>query len=117
MRERRSKLAQHEIEPWTATFVAGWLGAVEMSNAGLAVAGLETRQAMIRVWMAISAIWIAFWISIATLIVVSGEMTDPGAAQLRLFALIVIAPPVVLLAIGTLFRLGFELFFRRRCDA
>lgn len=88
-----------------------------MSNAGVAVAGLESRQAMIRVWMAISATWVAFWISIAALIVVTGEMTDPGLAQLRLFALIVIAPPVTLLVLGTLFRLGFEFFFRRRCNA
>jgi hypothetical protein len=84
-----------------------------MSNAGVAIAGLETRQAMIRVWMAISAIWVAFWISIAALIVVSGEMSDPAVAQLRLFALIVIAPPVVLLGVGAFARLGFEFFFRR----
>ena len=88
-----------------------------MSNAGVAVAGLEARQAMIRVWMAISATWVAFWISIAALIVMTGEMSDPAAAQLRLFALIVIAPPVVLLSVGALFRLGFEFLFRRRCNA
>jgi len=98
------------------TFVAGRLGAIDMSNA-VAVAGLEARHAMIRVWMAISATWVAFWISIATLIVMTGEMTDPGAAQLRLFAFIVIAPPVVLLGVGALFRLGFELFLRGRSNA
>jgi hypothetical protein len=88
-----------------------------MSNAGVAVAGLETRQAMIRVWMAISGIWVAFWISIAAVIVITGgEMGDAMAAQLRLFAIIVLAPPVVLLAVGVLFRLGFE-FFRRRDNA
>jgi hypothetical protein len=87
-----------------------------MSNAGVAVAGLEARQAMIRVWMAISATWVAFWISIATLIFATGEMTDPGLTQLRLFALIVIAPPLVLLAFGALIRLGFELFFHRRAN-
>jgi uncharacterized SAM-binding protein YcdF (DUF218 family) len=85
-----------------------------MSNAGVAIAGLEARQAMIRVWMAISAIWVAFWISMASLIAMTGEMSDPAAAQLRLFALIVIVPPVVLLAVGALFRFGFELLFRRR---
>jgi hypothetical protein len=88
-----------------------------MSNAGVAVAGLETRQAMIRVWMAISGIWVAFWISIAAVIVITGgEMGDAMPAQLRLFAIIVLAPPVVLLAVGVLFRLGFE-FFRRRDNA
>ena len=88
-----------------------------MSNAGVAVAGLETRQAMIRVWMAISGIWVAFWISIAAVIVITGgEMGEAMAAQLRLFAIIVLAPPVVLLAVGVLFRLGFE-FFRRRDNA
>ena len=88
-----------------------------MSNAGVAVAGLETRQAMIRVWMAISGIWVAFWISIAAMIVITGgEMGDAMPAQLRLFAIIVLAPPVVLLAVGVLFLLGFE-FFRRRDNA
>ena len=73
----------------------------------------ETRQAMIRVWMAISAIWVAFWLCIAALIVVTGEMNDPLTSQLRLFALIVMTPPVVLLAFGALFRWGFEAIFRR----
>ena len=88
-----------------------------MSNTDVDVAGLEARQAMLRVWMAISATWVAFWIAIATLILVTGEMTDPAATQLRLFALIVIAPPLVLLALGALFRLGFEVLFHRRCNA
>jgi hypothetical protein len=96
-----------------ALAAAGW----EPQMSSKTIAGLEARQSMIRVWMAISAIWVAFWISIAALIVLTGEMPDPGPAQLRLFAVIVVAPPVVLLAVGTLFRLSFELFFRRRCPA
>jgi len=67
--------------------------------------------------MAISGIRVAFWISIAAMIVITGgEMGDAMPAQLRLFAIIVLAPPVVLLAVGVLFRLGFE-FFRRRDNA
>lgn len=88
-----------------------------MSETSVAMAEGETRQAMIRVWMAISAIWVAFWLCIAALFVVTGEMAGPLTNQLRLFALIVMSPPVILLAFGALFRWAFEALFRKRTDA
>ena len=87
------------------------LGAV--MNTGLAVAAGETRQAMMRVWMAISAIWVAFWLSMAVLIAVAAEMTVPLTGKLGLFALIVLTPPIALLAIGSALRWGFEMLFRK----
>ena len=88
-----------------------------MSNTSVAIAEGETRQAMIRVWMAISAIWVFFWLCIAALILGTGEMSGPLTSQLRLFALIVLTPPVALLTLGALCRCAFELIFQRRCRA
>jgi hypothetical protein len=88
-----------------------------MSDANVATAEGETRQAMIRVWMAISAIWIAFWLALAALIVATGEMADPLTNQFRLFALIVMTPPLVLFAIGGLVRWTVETRFRKRNDS
>ena len=82
-------------------------------NSGVAVAADETRQAMIRVWMAISAIWVVFWLCMGGLIAVTAEMTVPLAGNLGLFALILLSPPVVLLAVGAAFRCAFELLFGR----
>jgi hypothetical protein len=101
------------LKQLTATHRA-WLGAVGMSETSVALAEGETRQAMIRVWMAISAIWVAFWLCIAALIAVTGEMAGPLTSQLRLFALIVMMPPVVLLALGVAFRWAFETLFRKK---
>jgi hypothetical protein len=82
-------------------------------NAGVAVAENDTRQAMVRVWMAISAIWVAFWLSMAALIAVTAEMTVPLAGKLGLFALIVLTPPLTLLAVGTALRWAFEMLFSK----
>ena len=82
-------------------------------NAGVAVAENDTRQAMVRVWMAISAIWVAFWLSMAALIAVTAEMTVPLTGELGLFALIVLTPPLTLLAVGTALRWAFEMLFRK----
>ncbi len=82
-------------------------------NTGVAVAEGETRQAMMRVWMAISAIWVGFWLCMAALILVAAEMTVPLAGKLGLFALIVLTPPLALLAIGSALRWGFEMLFRK----
>jgi len=79
----------------------------------MTVAGGETRQAMIRVWMAISAIWIAFWVGIA-LVALGAGVAHPFADQLSLFALIVMTPPLALLVLGTGVRLVFEFLFRGR---
>jgi hypothetical protein len=85
-----------------------------MSNTSVALAEGETRQAMIRVWMAISAIWVFFWLCIAALILLTGEMSGPLTSQLRLFSLIVLTPPVALFTFGAVFRCAFELIFHRR---
>ena len=78
-----------------------------------AVAEVEARQAMMRVWMAISAVWVAFWLCMAGLTFVSAEMTIALANQLQLFALIVLAPPLALLAIGAALRWLVEGFLRK----
>ena len=85
-----------------------------MSETSVTLAEGETRHAMIRVWMAISAIWVAFWLCMAALVLVTGETAGPLTSQLRLFALILMTPPVVLLAIGAAFRWAFEMLFRRK---
>lgn len=82
-------------------------------DTSVAVAEGETRQAMMRVWMAISAIWVAFWLSMAALIAVAAEMTVPLAGELGLFALIILTPPLALLAVGTALRCAFEMLFRK----
>jgi len=85
-----------------------------MSNTRVAaVAAVEARQAMMRVWMAISAIWVAFWLSMAGLTFMTAEMTVALSNKLSLFAVIVIAPPLVLLAVGAALRWGFEILFRK----
>ncbi len=88
-----------------------------MSDTSIGAVGAETRQAMLRVWMAISAVWVAFWISIAGLIVLTGSMSDPLLDRLHLVALIVIAPPLFLLALGTILRLIFETIFCKTRNA
>ncbi len=71
----------------------------------------ETRQAMLRVWMAISAVWVTFWLSIVAIIVMTNTaMANPLLSRLDHVALVVVAPPLILLAIGTILRCGFEMF-------
>jgi len=77
-------------------------------------AGTETRQSMIRVWMAISAVWVAFWLLTAGVAVAAVEMRVPIEDQLGLFSLIVITPPLALLALGAAGRLLFEVGARKR---
>jgi hypothetical protein len=79
-----------------------------MTDVAMEAAGVETRQAMLRVWMAISAVWVAFWISIAGIILMTGFIESPLFDRLNLVAAIVVTPPIVLLAVGALSRLIFE---------
>jgi hypothetical protein len=79
-----------------------------MSDVTIETAGGETRIAMLRVWMAISAVWVAFWISLVVIIALAGWLTNPLLEQLHLIALIVAAPPLALLALGTISRCIFE---------
>ena len=69
-----------------------------------------------RVWMAISAIWVAFWLSMAALIAMAAEMTVPLDGKLGLFALIVLTPPLALLAVGSVLRWGFEIALPEASD-
>ena len=79
-----------------------------MSEVTIEAAGGETRIAMLRVWMAISAVWVTFWLSIAGIIVVTGAVSNPIVAEFGLLTLIVVTPPIALLAIGIVSRLIFE---------
>jgi hypothetical protein len=77
-------------------------------------AGTETRQSMIRVWMAISAVWVAFWLLTAGVALAAVEMRVPIEDQLGLFSLIVITPPLLLLALGATGRFLFEVVVHKR---
>ncbi len=76
----------------------------------------ETRQSMLRVWMALSAVWVAFWLIIAGIMLTAFEPYDPFIVQLGIFAFIVATPPFVLLAIGATVRWLFETVFLRKAD-
>jgi hypothetical protein len=69
---------------------------------------LEARQSMLRVWMAISAIWVTFWLTIAAIVLTTFEPHNPLVIQVGIFSLIVATPPFVLLAIGAASRWIFE---------
>ena len=83
-----------------------------MSDTSLAAAGVDTRQSMIRVWMALSAVWVAFWLLIAGIVFASVDMRNPFADELGPFSLIVLTPPLALLALGALARWTFEALTR-----
>ncbi len=72
------------------------------------IAVFEARQSMLRVWMAISAVWVAFWLITAAVALTAFQPHSPINVQLGLFAIIVATPPVALLAIGALSRWIFE---------
>lgn len=84
-----------------------------MANAAVPAAGVETRQSMLRVWMAMSAVWIAFWLAIAAIVVASGAARFPLAGQFAPFAAIVLAPPLIFLGFGVTIRWAFEMALRR----
>jgi hypothetical protein len=84
-----------------------------MTESAVTTAGAETRQSMIRVWMAISAVWVAFWLLIAAVIIGAVQMGSPFDADLNIFALIVLTPPLTLLALGAGARFLFEFLSRR----
>lgn len=67
-------------------------------------AALEARQSMIRVWLAISAVWIAFWMIIAVAFA-AFKADDLLIIHFSAFSFIVMTPPLLLLAIGAASRL------------
>ena len=79
-----------------------------MSDTSVAAAGVETRQCMIRVWMALSAVWVAFWLLIAGLVFATVEIRQPFADDLGSFSAIVLTPPLALLILGATLRWAFE---------
>jgi hypothetical protein len=77
---------------------------------------LEARQSMIRVWLAISAIWVSFWLIIAAIILTTFEPHNPLIIQYGIFCLIVATPPFALLAIGAASRWVFETLTLRKTN-
>jgi len=71
-----------------------------MPKARGVAADAETRLSLLRVWLAISAVWVAFWLVIAGL----GSVTDviPLSGNIRPILLILVLPPLFLLALGAL---------------
>jgi hypothetical protein len=85
----------------------------KMSETSMTVTGGDARQAMIRVWMAISAVWVTFWLGLA-LVALSAGVANSFNQRFSLFALIVMIPPLILLVLGAGGRLAFEFLFRGR---
>jgi hypothetical protein len=83
-----------------------------MSNEQV-MAERETRKSLIRVWLAISAVWVAFWLLIATTVLAAAATRNPFVAQLPIFSIIVLAPPLALLGIGAAARFFLEVCSRR----
>jgi hypothetical protein len=67
---------------------------------------------MIRVWMALSAVWVAFWLLIAAIVFATVRVRYSIFEELGPFALIVLTPPVALLGVGAVVQLGLELRMR-----
>ena len=76
----------------------------------------EARQSMIRVWLAISAVWVAFWLIVAALVFAFFTPSDPLIFQVGIFSLIVTTPPFALLAVGAVSRWIFETVSLRHHD-
>jgi hypothetical protein len=85
-----------------------------MTDATVEVSGAEARQSMVRVWMAISAVWVTFWLSIAALFLAAFETRGWFQGGVAPYALIILLPPLILLALGALGRLLYEASTRRR---
>jgi hypothetical protein len=83
-----------------------------MSNANV-MGGSEARKSLIRVWLAVSATWVAFWLLIATTAFAASAGT-PLVNDLGIFSLIILTPPLALLGLGASTRFLFETFSRRR---
>jgi hypothetical protein len=84
------------------------------SEAMRQVAERETRQSMLRVWLAMSAVWVAFWLLIAVLVAASSDIRYPFTAQIGVFAAVVVVPPAFVLVLGALSRVLFEALVLQR---
>jgi hypothetical protein len=74
----------------------------------------ETRQSMIRVWMAMSAVWVAFWLLITGLFMMTVEPAYPLNENVSSFAAITLTPPLALFIIGAIARLTFMKIEQRK---
>jgi hypothetical protein len=63
--------------------------------------------------MAISAVWVAFWLLIAATAAATARMQYPLTTQLNTFSLIVAMPPAALLIAGAIGRWLFKAVDRR----
>ena len=79
----------------------GW----EPRMANVTTVGTEARQSMMRVWLAISAVWVVFWLLIAMIVLAVVGSRNPFVEDAGLFALIIVLPPAGLLAVGAILRL------------
>ena len=68
---------------------------------------------MIRVWLTISAVWVAFWLITAAIVLTAA---DRLSVHPSVFLLIVATPPFLLLAVGAVSRWAFEVFALRVKD-
>jgi len=84
-----------------------------MSHENVAMGGTETRKSLIRVWLAVSAVWVAFWLLTATTVFAAATTRNPFVEEFGTFSAIVLTPPLALLAIGIFARLLVEAFSRR----
>ena len=75
-----------------------------MADTKVNLAACEARQSLFRVWLAISAVWVSFWLLIAGVAVAAVQMRNPLLGQINAFSLIVAVPPIALLAAGVLCR-------------
>ena len=83
-----------------------------MSDTSVGIAGIDARQSMIRVWMALSAVWVGFWLLIAAIVLATVEGRYPLWEELGPFLVIVLTPPMALLGVGAALRWGFEVLVR-----
>lgn len=75
---------------------------------------LEARQSMLQVWMAISAVWVMFWLIIAMVVCASAYPFDPLIVRFGVFILIIATPPFILLALGAALQWALEAVMRRQ---
>jgi hypothetical protein len=75
---------------------------------------LDARQSMIRVWLTISAVWVAFWLITAAIVLSTADRFL--SVHPSVFLLIVATPPILLLAVGAVSRWAFEVFALRARD-
>ena len=58
-----------------------------------------TWHCLLRVWIAISAVWLAFWMAMSAVFVMMAGALNPFAGEFSAFVLLVIVPPLVLLGL------------------